>query len=110
LVPETRLLTLEQLDHVFAEMDFKDFARHAIRSLLWLLHIVEKPKNLYESGVQNFEEGVGLQRFVLHAFGPRNAPESSSADSTLAANGEDGSSVKTTASHHEIRTMSGMNG
>ena len=46
-VPETRLLTLEQLDHVFEQRTFREFAVHAVQSLRYRLYLGDPPEALY---------------------------------------------------------------
>jgi len=63
-------------------MDFKDFARHAIRSLLWRLHLTGERKDLYKPPGQNseawraqkFKDGMGFRKFVLCRLGFTKAP------------------------------------
>lgn len=48
-VPETRLLTLEELDFVFREVKMRTFAGHAWKTMLWHLRLrSERPPRLYE--------------------------------------------------------------
>lgn len=47
LVPETRLLKLEEIDFVFDKVKTRQFGSHALQSLRWQLHMDEKPKRLY---------------------------------------------------------------
>lgn len=48
-VPETRMLSLEELDVVFDSVTFKEFNSHAWQKLRWHLHLTQdKPARLYE--------------------------------------------------------------
>ncbi|KAK5083271.1 hypothetical protein LTR70_008238 [Exophiala xenobiotica] len=49
LVPETRLLKLEEVDFVFDKIKTRKFGGHAWKTLLWQLHQGKKPKRLYEN-------------------------------------------------------------
>lgn len=49
LVPETRLLKLEEVDSVFQGVKAREFGRHAKETLMWQLHVGSKPDRLYKS-------------------------------------------------------------
>ena len=76
-------------------MGFRDFTRHAIRSLLWRMHFMGKPRNLYKSQDQRFERAMGFREFALYQVrsllrrvGFPKAPENLSDSSTLMPQGE----------------------
>lgn len=48
LVPETRLLKLEEMDFVFHEVRARDFGKHARETLWWQLHLGKEPDRLYK--------------------------------------------------------------
>lgn len=49
LVPETRLLKLEEIDFIFDEVRASDFGGHAKDTLLWQMHLGKEPDRLYKS-------------------------------------------------------------
>jgi hypothetical protein len=65
LVPETRLLKLEEIDFVFDEVETPQFRPHALQSLRWQLHVDNKPERLYagpESEVREEREQANQTR------------------------------------------------
>jgi len=69
LVPETRLLKLEEIDFVFDKVKTRQFRRHALQSLRWQLHIDDKPERLYagpETRVREEREQANHTRRERH--------------------------------------------
>lgn len=70
LVPETRLLKLEEIDFVFDKVKTRQFRRHALQSLRWQLHIDGKPERLYagpETRVREEREQANHTRRERHS-------------------------------------------
>lgn len=83
LVPETRLLKLEEVDFVFHEVKAHDFGSHARKTLLWQMHLGKEPERLYKSAEER----------ILGARDPANEPRQGRPTETDGATAKDGTEM-----------------